>query len=201
MGDEALLRRRLRVLDIARAELDDLHARIGTEGRIRLEEHQESLAAIERSISGGGCEGVASPDSFSTYDNDAFADIADAQLSLAVQALACDASRVVSVQMAHTITPVSFTWLGISDGHHTLSHAGDEDTAGVEKFVACERWFAEQVANTITKTSTPNTANRPQPPPTSSATGGPLLRGGPPIGPPIGPPGGCAPIGPPGGGP
>ena len=151
VGDEALLKRRLSVLDIASAELDTLHGRLGTGGRKRINQHQESLAAIERSISGGGCAGVSSPDSFSTYDNDAFPGIADAQLSLAVQALACDASRVVSVQLAHTVTPVSFTWLGINEGHHSLSHAGDTDLSGVEKYVACERWFAEQVANTITK--------------------------------------------------
>ena len=139
------------MLDINRAELQDLHDRVGSGERQRLNEHLESLDAIERSISGGGCEGVASPDSFSTYDNDAFPDIAEAQLSLAVQALACDASRVVSVQLSHTVTPLAFTWLGIQDGHHSLSHAGDTDTSGVEKFVACERWFTEQVANTITK--------------------------------------------------
>jgi hypothetical protein len=51
---------------------------------------------------------------------------------------------VVTLQMTHTVSPVAFSWLGINDGHHSLSHSADSDTAGVDKFVACERWFSEQ---------------------------------------------------------
>ena len=103
---------------------------------------------------------MISPGSFSTTDNDVFPDTAAAQIDLAIQALACDATRVVSIQMSHTVGPVAFTWAGISEGHHTLSHASDTDSDSVDKFVACERWFAEQFAaivQQLKETADPNT--------------------------------------------
>ncbi len=71
-------------------------------------------------------------------------DPAPAQLDLAVQALLCGATNVASVQLSHTVSPVVCTWLGESEAHHELSHADDGNTAGVQSFVNCERWFAEQ---------------------------------------------------------
>ena len=78
------------------------------------------------------------------HDNDSFPDVAQAQIDLGVQALACGATNVVSLQLSHTVSPVVFTWLGESQGHHELSHADDGNTGGVESFVACEQWFAGQ---------------------------------------------------------
>jgi len=159
MGDEDLLARRLAVLDLTRSEINDLHGRLGAAERSRLDTHLDSLDSIERSLS-GSCEGVISPGSSSTTDNDVFPDTAAAQIDLAIQALACDATRVVSIQMSHTVGPVAFTWAGISEGHHTLSHASDTDSDSVDKFVACERWFAEQFAaivQQLKETADPNT--------------------------------------------
>lgn len=147
LGDESLLTRRQSVLDLATTELNDLHVRLGHGERIRLEAHLESLRDVERSLSGGGdCESPLSPGSISATDNDAFPDIARAQIDLAVQSLACDITRVASVQLSHTVSPVVFTWLNETDGHHTLSHADDTNTAGINSFINCERWFAEQFA-------------------------------------------------------
>ncbi len=45
-----------------------------------------------------------------------------------------------------TVAPQVFTWLGLSEGHHALSHMGDGNEAGVRAFVTAERWYAEQFA-------------------------------------------------------
>ncbi len=73
------------------------------------------------------------------------------QLDLLVAALACGATNVASIQWSFTVSPVVFSWLGLSDGHHTLSHCGDADAAGTGNFVKCERWFAEQFAYLLDK--------------------------------------------------
>ena len=78
--------------------------------------------------------------------NDRFPDVCAAQIDLAVTALACGSTPVASVQMSHTVSPLTMTWLGHTAGHHTLSHASDHDANGVADFVQSERWFAEQVA-------------------------------------------------------
>ena len=35
-------------------------------------------------------------------------------------------------------------WLGLSEGHHSLSHSDDSNTTGVEQYITAERWIAEQ---------------------------------------------------------
>lgn len=145
LGDGKLLSRRMSVLDRANEELAALQGQLGAEERARLELHLEALRSVERSLqSSSSCESPQAPPYTSTQDNDRFPDVTRAQLDLAVQALACGATNVCTVQLSHTVSPVVFTWLGQSEGHHGLSHADDENTAAVNDFVACERWYAEQ---------------------------------------------------------
>jgi hypothetical protein len=166
LGDDRLLARRRSVLDLASGELTTLRDRLGAEERLRLEQHLEALRSVERSLQGGGtCESPVSPGSMSAQDNDRFPDVTRAQLDLAVQALACGATNVCSVQLSHTVSPVVFTWLGQSEGHHGLSHADDGNTAGVDAFVACEQWYAEQFRYLVE-----SLAGLPDP-----ATGAPML--------------------------
>jgi len=150
LGDEALLQRRQSVLDIGRDELGDLRARLGAAERARLDDHLEALRAVERGLQGDGrCEDTPDPGALGVYDNDAFPDVARAQLDLAVQALACGATRVASVQLSHTVGPPVFTWLGETRDHHALSHISDSDPDGVDAFASCERWFMEQFAHVL----------------------------------------------------
>jgi hypothetical protein len=147
-GQAQLLReRRLSVLDIAQDELIDLHSRVGVAERIKLEAHMESLYSVEQSLAEvGGCEPGVSPGALAVYDNDNFPAIGRAQMDLAVSALACGMTRVASIQFSHTVGPPVFTWCGVTDGHHSLSHAADSNTGAVADFVATERWYAEQFA-------------------------------------------------------
>ena len=64
----------------------------------------------------------------------------------ASEALACGMTNVTSLQLSHTVGPVVFTWLGENEGHHSLSHIDDSNQSGIDSFVNCERWFAEQFA-------------------------------------------------------
>ncbi|MFT4623314.1 MAG: hypothetical protein ACI8PZ_001970 [Myxococcota bacterium] len=148
LGDEAaatLRDRRARVLDITRGQLNDLHARLGAVEQSKLDAHLGALADMERALDIVlTCEPGDRPDAGWMYDNDRFPDIGAAQRTLAVQALACGVTNVVSLQWAHTVSPVVFSWLGLSDGHHTLSHADPTNAAGVADYVLAERWFAEQ---------------------------------------------------------
>ncbi|MFK7926704.1 MAG: DUF1552 domain-containing protein [Myxococcota bacterium] len=159
VGDVSLKDRRQSIIDLARGEVTTLRGRLGTQHRAQLDTHLEGLRAAERALSGGGsCESPVAPGVFPKGANDSFPHIADAQLALAVQALACGATNVATVQLTHTVSPVVFTWLGKTESHHALSHAGDGDRAGVQSFVDCERWFAERVATLIR-----HLANTPDP--------------------------------------
>lgn len=152
---EVLLRKRRSVLDLARAELDELRAALGAEERTKLDAHEESLRRVELGLTGGGTAPTACAPpailSLSPGDNDNFPAIGRAQTDLLVAALACGATRVASLQWSHTVSPTVFSWLGIGDGHHALSHTDDANAAGLDAFVAAERWFAEQLVYLVSR--------------------------------------------------
>ena len=143
--------RRTKVVDVARAELVDLHRRVGAEERIKLEAHIEALAAMEQGLSETTtCEPGAAPGiTGGIWDNDRFPDIAAAQMDLAIASLTCGMTNVASIQMAHTVSPVVFSWLGLAEGHHSLSHIDDSNQSGVANYVAAERWFTQRFVDLV----------------------------------------------------
>ena len=154
-GDQAALAlrtRRQRVVDLLVDEATALRTRLGSEERPKLDAHLEALAKVEKGLMGSaGCGLPAAPDPLGTQDNASFPAITTAQIDMMVTALACDMTRVASLQLSHTVSPTVCSWLGVADGHHSLSHIDDSNAAGVQQFVACERWFAEQFLYLVQK--------------------------------------------------
>lgn len=144
---DVLFQKRKSVLDLVRAEIGDLQRQLGADERPKLEAHLDALRQSERSLmTGGNTDTCSGPPAF-TMDaqaNDNFPQVVKAQIDLLVSALACDQTRVASLQLSHTVSPTVFSWLGISEAHHALSHMDDGNAAGVMQFVLAERWFAEQ---------------------------------------------------------
>ncbi len=149
-GDDAaaaLRARRQRVVDLLVDEASALRSRLGAEERPKLDAHLEALAKVEKGLMGGsGCTPPDAPGAFNIGDNASFPGITTAQIDMMVTALACDMTRVASLQCSHTVSPTVPTWLDIADGHHSLSHIDDANVAGVAQFVKAEQWFAEQFA-------------------------------------------------------
>ena len=73
-------------------------------------------------------------------------------MDLGIAALGCGLTRVVTLQWTHTVSPVTFTWLNQSTGHHDLSHAMNQ------QYVDAERWFAQRYVDLLDKL-----ANTPDP--------------------------------------
>jgi hypothetical protein len=151
-ADRALLRRSC-ILDLAKGELGQLQRKVGAEERQKLEQHLESIRTVERrlqgpagNMGGGSCESPAPVMALNTQDNDSFPAIGQAQLDLMLTALACDATRIASIQWSHTVGPVVFSWLGASDNHHNLSHYDRNNPQGMQQYVDCERWYATRFA-------------------------------------------------------
>lgn len=121
----------------------------------KLDTHLSALDKLEQQLSapagsGMACAAPSLPMSvLGSYGNDAFPDVGAAQLDLLVASLACDLTRVASIQWSHTVSPIVFSWLGHSVAHHELSHMSDSDAAGVDLFVQAERWFATQFSSLL----------------------------------------------------
>src|SRR6185295_8077891 len=71
------------------------------------------------------------------------------QMDLLVLALGCGLTRVASLQWSRSVSQVRFTWLGIDDGHHDLSHRGDTDPDAIDKLRQINSWYAARFASLI----------------------------------------------------
>jgi hypothetical protein len=149
---DAGMRRKQSVLDLLRAELGDLRNRVGAEEHAKLDAHLEALRRMETGLLGGGasssngCVPPAQPAQVDANAHENFAKLTRSQTDLLVTALGCGLTRVATLQLSHTVGPHVFSWLGLQEGHHTLSHSDDSNTSGVAQYVTAERWVAEQFA-------------------------------------------------------
>ena len=140
-----LCARRKSILDAITGDIGDLRARVGASDRAKLDQHLDALRSTEQGVSAAsGCAAPTAPAAMDKWSNANFPAIGKAQMDLLVTALACGMTSVATIQWAHTISPHVFAWLGLSQGHHDLSHSDDSNTAGVQAFVKAERWYAAQ---------------------------------------------------------
>ncbi|MDQ3036255.1 MAG: DUF1552 domain-containing protein, partial [Myxococcota bacterium] len=154
-GAAELERRRRRqqsILDAVRGDVTELQGRLGREDRARLDAHLTSLRELERRLStGGGDRGAAcEPPTLGTRIDPLraanFPTMARLQIDLAVMAFACDQTRIGTLLFSGATSGLSFPWIGITQGHHDLSHEGDSNADAKAKLVQINRWYAEQLA-------------------------------------------------------
>ena len=153
---EAERQRQKSILDAVGAEYTRVAARLGSADKQRLDAHLEAVRDIEDRLtrvgmtSGGACvDPVVSP--VEKYDNDAYPAVGALQMDLLAMALACDLTRVASLQWSRSVSQTRFTWLGIQEAHHDLSHLSDDDPAAVDKLTRINQWYSTQLAALIAK--------------------------------------------------
>lgn len=149
----ALRTRRKSVLDAVSRDLSRLSGKVSAADRVKLQAHLDVVRDIERRLDLGGgilpaaCAKPTAPEA--SLDTDAignFPAIGRLQMDQLVAALACDLTRVASLQWSNAVSTTVFTWLGGKQGHHELSHAGDADAAAQELLTRMNVWYAEQLA-------------------------------------------------------
>jgi hypothetical protein len=153
---ERLRQQRKSVLDFLTHELTGVRGFVDVDDRARLDAHLESVRDIERRLAtpgptGGGpapaaCQkpGVAERIDLAAPAN--LPAVGRLQMDLAASALACDLTRVITLQWTHAESNQSFPFLGITGQHHAISHAGDGDALAQESLTKINVWFAEQLA-------------------------------------------------------
>ena len=155
--------RRQSVIDLVRGELNDLHGRLGQIERAKLDQHLSSLRSVERSLFDlleSHAFDQAPIGRLNVNDYSLVPQITRSQIDLAVTALACQMTRVTTIQLSHTVSPVVFSWVGNTDTHHSLSHTPDSDQAGLQDLLAAEQWCASQFSYLIDRLKeTPSTTS------------------------------------------
>jgi hypothetical protein len=144
------------ILDAVGSEYARVSATLGSADRQRLEAHLDAVRELElRLTKVGQIGGAACADpaihAVAKDDNDAYPEVGALQLDLLAMALACDVTRVASLQWSRSVSQTRFTWLGITDGHHDLSHLGDDDPSAVDKLTRINQWYMAELAALIGK--------------------------------------------------
>jgi hypothetical protein len=147
-----LLKRRQSVLDYAQGSMTSLSQKIGADDRVRVQQHQDSIRQIEKQILAqtAACQ-PPTVGGVDLNDINNYPTIGQTQMDLLVASLACDQTRVASLQWSHSVSDIPFPWLGIGTGHHTLSHKDDSDTVSQDQLVQINTWYAKQFAYLLKK--------------------------------------------------
>lgn len=147
---EALRLRKKSILDRTMDEFKRVSSSLGPGDQMRLGRHMEGIREIERRLDNAGSGGGGPSQACKLPDKPApMADFrvhTELQSKLVTMALACDLTRVASIQTRASLT--NFTWLGVNTGQHALSH--QQGSAGADaQLNKIQAWFAEQVAALI----------------------------------------------------
>lgn len=79
-------------------------------------------------------------------ENDNMPQIARMQIDMLVNSFLADFARIASFQITNSVGEPKMSWLGIEEGHHSLSHEPDSNEAAYEKLIKINSWYCEQVA-------------------------------------------------------
>jgi hypothetical protein len=146
------------VIDHTRTELEALRTQLGFDEKDKLDAHLESLAEFEHKISSSALGSCGSwnfnPKDFKVtrtffWDNPEYKDaaqmgtIADLHTDVAVHALACDLTRVVTLKWNQTVNECVMSEAGTTMTCHGASHAGGPE------FVKVKAWYMTYLAKLI----------------------------------------------------
>jgi hypothetical protein len=140
---ERLRLKKKSILDRTLDEYQRVSAQVGATDRARLGVHMEAIRSVERSldvVSGVASASCKKPDPPAAGG---FVETGKAQMDLLTLALACDLTRVASLQWRSSVT--AFTWVNVNSEHHGLSH--QQGSAGADAQLSrINKWFVDQAA-------------------------------------------------------
>jgi hypothetical protein len=149
--------RRISVLDNVLSEVNSLRTKLGQTERQKLDTHLDSITELEKRLSAdtGGCPAWDfNPTGFTVtrtglWDNPEYLDntrmtlISDLHMDVAVHALSCDLTRVVTLKWNNSVNDLNIPESGSNMTCHGASHAG-----GTE-FIKIKAWYMSRLAHLI----------------------------------------------------
>jgi hypothetical protein len=143
------------VLDAVIAGYNKLNPKLGAFDRAKLDAHLTNIRDLETRITApgagsGGAGTTCTQPPAPTIDykaNDNFPAVGKLQMDLLVMAMACDLTRVGTIQWERSVGDIRFTWVDptIDRGHHDMSHDDDSNADTVEKLTKINIWYATQL--------------------------------------------------------
>ena len=140
------------ILDMVLEDTRRLKGRIGVTDQAKLDEYLDGVRAIEKQIQGVEKLAAAPPPSMELPasippDHGGHIRLMFDVLAAAFQT---DQTRIATFMLANSGSNKTFPSIGVSEGHHTLSHhAGAKDK--LEKIGKIDKFYAEQFAHFLVK--------------------------------------------------
>jgi hypothetical protein len=140
------------ILDDVRDDLKRVSAKLSARDKALLEQHMTLVRGLEQDLQNADKQGkLAHPvpqiDPSIELLNDNTPEISRIQIVLLVNCLANDMARVATLQYMRSVGQAQMRWLGIQEGHHSLSHDPDDNKASYEKLMKINTWFAGEFAH------------------------------------------------------
>jgi len=139
------------LVDLLKGDLARIRTRVGSADYQKIDAHLQGVLAIERRISPapttstpttGACTIPASPATL-TANNANYPMEITQMMDITAHLLACDVTRVLTLQLSHGFSSITHTWLGHTSPHHTMSHDGTDERTPLSQI---DNWYAQQVA-------------------------------------------------------
>jgi hypothetical protein len=142
--------RRISILDYVHDEAKSLNNVLGISDRAKMDEFMTSIRALETRIQNLGTSGTGGsctmPAKTTLTDSSPYEQRVSIMLDLAVLALQCDVTRVLTFMFARGTSQQDFKFLlGVASPHHNISHHGN-NADNLDKLKKIGRWEMEQWA-------------------------------------------------------
>lgn len=151
---QQIRRRRQSVLDAVLEEHAAFQKRLGYDDKQKLDKHLQSIRDLERRLDvttnfGAACSSPELDLPGGRFDEvEMFPTVGKAQMDMLAMALACDLTRVASLQWSYAASQIPFNWIPqmLGAGHHDLSHYPDNDEGSQADILEINKWYTEQFA-------------------------------------------------------
>lgn len=135
------------VLDFVSSDAKLLQKHLGRSDRQKLDEYLTGVREIERQIEKAESMGIPKDPGVPAPESkpDSFKEHLRLMMDMMVLAFKTDSTRISSFLMAHDGSTRSFQEIGVSDGHHNLSHH-KRDPDNLKKIAKIDQFYMEQFA-------------------------------------------------------
>lgn len=135
------------VLDFVQQDAKALQKYLGRSDRHKLDEYLTGVREIERQIEKAESMGLPKDPGVPAPDGspESFKEHLRLMMDMMVLAFKTDSTRISSFLMAHDGSTRNFQEIGVSDGHHNISHHKG-DKGNLEKLAKIDQFYMDQLA-------------------------------------------------------
>jgi hypothetical protein len=139
------------ILDDVKDDLTRVSSKLSERDKALLDRHMTLVRNFEEELQGVDANShLAHPmpelDPSVELVNDNTPQISRMQIDLLVNSLANDMTRVATLQYMRSVGQAQMRWLGIQEGHHSLSHDPDDNKESYAKLQKINTWFCGELA-------------------------------------------------------